>query len=760
MEPREDAQPTAKVVFRSGPLRGNVLALEKDRTSIGRDERNDVAIHDDIVSSFHAAIVRVDGEHWLEDAGSKNGTFLNGERIERAQLKDGDVFCLCQAGPELQFTLGAPSLPTVLESTTATFSRTRSLVLALRELLPGRSTGRKLLSLTGVRKLLDYRLVEATRRERIFSLCLCGVFLLLCTGALVTTVIVVRGAGRGDPGAATPAPVPAGDLRGAPPARAAKAAVAIEPRLEPIYGGLFLAYRVEPVGEAVLANRGEEALSGCLLELRFEDASRLLVEPCLVPVPELAPGASVRMPLLPKLSTEILSAQTREVTAALLVTRGGEVLAKELRAVFIHGRHVFNWEKPERVAAFVDQNDPAVRELMKTVWDQRPATSRDEFPPPKLAGAVTLLTGLAHFGLRYLQDAANPISEVIDGKANDSVSYPGETLLGRSGDCDDLSVLCCAVLEAARIPAAFAVGSGHVFFLFDCGVAAEDLPDSPLDPATVHVWRGRVWIPVEATELAQPGASFGAAWAAAWRHAPALAAGEVRVVDLEEAWKTYQPMNAPPDPQTRAQIATIQRVREGLDERVRAALDGLKSLFRENLSKRVAEVAIGMDEGPARDQAVGRLYARSGLFDEARRVLERAVFGEEGPPQGSALRDWGRKLTEDAAVLLSDLALCVTLGADSASDYDSAVRYGELAVEGFSTAAPREKGELMLRLGLVHRLRGDLAAERSWTSKAFALDPGLEATYRRLVASSGPVAGPAEAIREFLRLGLRAAGRR
>jgi DNA-binding NtrC family response regulator len=43
------------------------------------------------MSSQHARIVREDARFVLEDLGSRNGTFLNGDRIERAHLRDGDV---------------------------------------------------------------------------------------------------------------------------------------------------------------------------------------------------------------------------------------------------------------------------------------------------------------------------------------------------------------------------------------------------------------------------------------------------------------------------------------------------------------------------------------------------------------------------------------------------------------------------------------------------------------------------------------------
>ena len=60
------------------------------RARIGRSEESDVFLVDPSVSRTHA-VVQVDGvEPVVRDLGSTNGTFVNGERIEARQLKDGD----------------------------------------------------------------------------------------------------------------------------------------------------------------------------------------------------------------------------------------------------------------------------------------------------------------------------------------------------------------------------------------------------------------------------------------------------------------------------------------------------------------------------------------------------------------------------------------------------------------------------------------------------------------------------------------------
>jgi pSer/pThr/pTyr-binding forkhead associated (FHA) protein len=71
--------------------RGNRIPV-KGSCSLGRSASNQVAIPDDRVSRRHALIqIQGENEFWLVDFGSRNGTYLNGQRLTRpSRLQDGD----------------------------------------------------------------------------------------------------------------------------------------------------------------------------------------------------------------------------------------------------------------------------------------------------------------------------------------------------------------------------------------------------------------------------------------------------------------------------------------------------------------------------------------------------------------------------------------------------------------------------------------------------------------------------------------------
>lgn len=64
--------------------------LTRDTYTIGRHRNNDIVISDPKVSSFHARIDRTSEGFNLVDLKSRNGSFVNGKRIEQATLKTGD----------------------------------------------------------------------------------------------------------------------------------------------------------------------------------------------------------------------------------------------------------------------------------------------------------------------------------------------------------------------------------------------------------------------------------------------------------------------------------------------------------------------------------------------------------------------------------------------------------------------------------------------------------------------------------------------
>ena len=69
---------------------------------IGRDDECDIPLDDEAISRQHVRIFTLMGDAFLEDMGSSNGTFVNGQLSRKCTLNDGDVIQI--GNKELRFS--------------------------------------------------------------------------------------------------------------------------------------------------------------------------------------------------------------------------------------------------------------------------------------------------------------------------------------------------------------------------------------------------------------------------------------------------------------------------------------------------------------------------------------------------------------------------------------------------------------------------------------------------------------------------------
>lgn len=84
-------QSNFRMVMRSGPSVGKVYPLDKGEMFVGRDLSNDIVINDPEISRRHARLFQQGNGYVLEDLGSTNGSFVNGQRLVGPNiLRPGD----------------------------------------------------------------------------------------------------------------------------------------------------------------------------------------------------------------------------------------------------------------------------------------------------------------------------------------------------------------------------------------------------------------------------------------------------------------------------------------------------------------------------------------------------------------------------------------------------------------------------------------------------------------------------------------------
>ncbi len=78
------------LIVKRGPNAGSKFFLDSDTTGVGRHPESDIFLDDITVSRRHAEIRRGEDGFSLHDVGSLNGTYVNRERVEGAELRSGD----------------------------------------------------------------------------------------------------------------------------------------------------------------------------------------------------------------------------------------------------------------------------------------------------------------------------------------------------------------------------------------------------------------------------------------------------------------------------------------------------------------------------------------------------------------------------------------------------------------------------------------------------------------------------------------------
>lgn len=378
-------------------------------------------------------------------------------------------------------------------------------------------------------------------------------------------------------------------------------------------------YDTNPVGRLRFQNGEKQAARNVRVSLFIKE---FMDSPRETPaVASVAAGQSVEIPLFALLSDRILGVtEAMKVPVEIAVSYdavepGMKITRTE--SVRIENRNAMNWADDRRAASFVTPKDPTVLKLSKGLAGRIRSLQTSAYDL-NMRIAIALFEALHSYGVNYVVD---PASSYAENSAREGVvdylQFPRQTLEYRSGDCDDLSILYCAVLESVGIETAFITVPGHIFMAFATSVAPADAPKYFSRGDLLFEQDGKLWIPVEITMV---GAGFLNAW---MRGAQGWIEGgkESRLYPVREAWKAYEAVGL------RSEEAALAYPSEG---------DVLAGFERE-LSRAIAmeigpqesrlQAAVAADPSARNHNRLGILYARYGLLEKASDNFRKAAEG-------------------------------------------------------------------------------------------------------------------------------------
>lgn len=282
-------------------------------------------------------------------------------------------------------------------------------------------------------------------------------------------------------------------------------------RWEPkrIFSAKYAVYGDTGAGTLSVVNESDEVITNVRVLVNVPGYGN---EKELIRLKSLSPGGNASGDIYLSLNAEILELTgNREIEAELKLSYeidGDEQSLVQSVNIPAYGRNSLSWVDLANTGSFVTHTDPAVAKFAR---ESMRAFNKDKEAgiPPRVAQAMYLFNALGEAQISYVSDPDNAFAGKESGEVIDTVYFPRETLVRKTGDCDDLTVLTAAMFENVGIEAAAVAVPGHIFLLFDTEIPVAQLRGLPFSKDSFVPLKGTLWIPIEATSI---GNDFMAAW--------------------------------------------------------------------------------------------------------------------------------------------------------------------------------------------------------------------------------------------------------
>ncbi len=208
----------------------------------------------------------------------------------------------------------------------------------------------------------------------------------------------------------------------------------------------------------------------------------------------------------------------------------------------VMNRNNMSWDDDRRASVFVSAKDIEAVSFAKQVS----SIVRSRIDPngnKNIQYASALFETLSLYGLNYVIDPSSSYAANVGSTSIDFLQFPYQTLNYRGGDCDDLSILYCSLLESLGINSAFITVPGHIYTAIDTGLSENEAPEYFKNTESLIFYGGKAWVPLEITMLKD---GFEKAWRygiTEWKKAELT--NQAMIYPMYENWKSYTPVTPP-----------------------------------------------------------------------------------------------------------------------------------------------------------------------------------------------------------------------
>jgi len=477
-----------------------------------------------------------------------------------------------------------------------------------------------------------------------------------------------------------------------------------QPTFDRVFPVFYRYYNDTPLGAVTIRNEERRRITNVKVSFfvnQYMDAPKVSAT-----YDSLDPGEEIEVPLLALFRDSVLGiTEGTSVTSEVIVeyqVDGDQLRATRTETLPIMKRNNMTWDDDRKAAAFVTANDPTVSRFARNIN----AAVRSEGAiavNERLRIAMAIFQALHLYGMEYVIDPDSSYIELSHNEsAIDYLQFPQQTLDFRSGDCDDLSILCAALLESVGIRTAFLTIPGHLYLAFALDMDEKEARQTFSDPGDFIFQDDEAWVPLEVTMVRD---DFLQAWetgAKQWREN--VQTGSAAMYPVRAAWQTYAPTAFSSDvldipiPQTTEVVPNYTAL--------------LRQFVDREIAPQVTELERRIEQtngNPRLVNRLGTLYARYGLYEDAEREFLRAAETDDYRP---ALLNLG-----NIAYLRDDL--------------DQALTYYRRA---FRTR--QDDPQVLISLARVHFDREEYPPATERYRQAEVLDPELAEEFAYIVSEN------------------------
>lgn len=463
-------------------------------------------------------------------------------------------------------------------------------------------------------------------------------------------------------------------------------------KLRPIFANTYKLYQEDGVGTAKLTNNTNKVMEGVTFSFKVNEFMDFPTESKL---DKLLPGKSAEIKLKAVFNNNILNVTEDSAVQALLEAsyfdNGKRESYSKSSTINVYEKHKLLWDERERYASFITPKDPPLMSFVRAIVTQY-KESKDEAQL-----AAVLFNALGVYGMTYIPDPKNPYQE-ISGKTDvvDYIQFPRETLVNKSGDCDDLVAFYTSALESMGITTRVVEVPGHMFMMFSTGMAVED--DAYTMSDMYVIYEDKLWIPVETTVV---GSSFVKAWTLGAENYYKWKDKGLTVLDTQQAWQKYKPATLAESKWQASQIT-----RESIDKKFPNEQASMLKLISQPKTRHFMRQIEKNPGDVDAHQQVGIIMAKLGDRQEAMKYFDKALVLQ--PNNAAALNNRGNLFMIDE-------------------------RYAEAknAYLDASRASPDDP-YIWINLVKAHQALNESKEAKAAFLKAQRLDPGIEKKYKAL----------------------------